>query len=533
MLKRIVVLSGPVVAGKSTLARTLASQYGFTRLSTRQLIEEELGVEAERRSLQRAGEDLDKKTGGRWVCTGLTKFASKLPPDSEVIVDSARIEPQIDALREAFGARVVHVHITAVPELLRIRYKEREGEIKEVADYDEVRASPTESNIDALAAIADVVIDTGRTGKEDAVVVVASRLGLYGRSVERLVDVLIGGQYGSEGKGNVCSYLAREYALLVRVGGPNAGHMVYAEPESYTFKHLPSGTKHSEARLILGPGAVLRVPTLLEEIARFEVSAQRLSIDPRAMIIEDVDVKREESLKKSIGSTGQGVGQATARKVLREAAEPKVRLASESRELKPYIRETLPILEGAYAQGQRIFLEGTQGTGLSLHHGAYPFVTSRETTVGGCLGEAGIAPSRVRKIIMVCRTYPIRVQSPSGGTSGPMSGELTWEEVSRRSGLPLEKLLQAEKGSISKRQRRVGEFDWTLLRRGASLNGPTDVALTFVDYLSAKNREARRFEQLSEETIRFIEEVEQVAAAPVSLVSTRFHHRCIIDRRAW
>jgi len=114
-----------------------------------------------------------------------------------------------------------------------------------------------------------------------------------------------------------------------------------------------------------------------------------------------------------------------------------------------------------------------------------------------------------------------------------MSGELTWEEVSRRSGLPLEKLLQAEKGSISKRQRRVGEFDWTLLRRGASLNGPTDVALTFVDYLSAKNREARRFEQLSEETIRFIEEVEQVAAAPVSLVSTRFHHRCIIDRRAW
>jgi adenylosuccinate synthase len=77
------------------------------------------------------------------------------------------------------------------------------------------------------------------------------------------------------------------------------------------------------------------------------------------------------------------------------------------------------------------------------------------------------------------------------------------------------------------------EFDWELLRRAASLNGPTDVALTFSDYLSVKNRDARRFEQLSEETIRFIEEIERVAGAPVSLISTRFHSRRIIDRRSW
>ena len=85
----------------------------------------------------------------------------------------------------------------------------------------------------------------------------------------------------------------------------------------------------------------------------------------------------------------------------------------------------------------------------------------------------------------------------------------------------------------ARRQRKVGEFDWQLLRRAASLNAPTDVALTFVDYLDIKNREARRFEQLDDATIRFVEEVERVAAAPVSLVSTRFHARGIIDRRAW
>jgi len=130
---------------------------------------------------------------------------------------------------------------------------------------------------------------------------------------------------------------------------------------------------------------------------------------------------------------------------------------------------------------------------------------------------------------MVCRTYPIRVEGPSG----PIGMELSWDEISRRSGIPAEELERTEKTSTTKRRRRVAEFDWTLLRRAASLNGPTDIALTFVDYLSIKNRDARRFEQLTEETIRFIEEVERVAAAPVSLIATRFHVRSIIDRRAW
>jgi adenylosuccinate synthase len=201
--------------------------------------------------------------------------------------------------------------------------------------------------------------------------------------------------------------------------------------------------------------------------------------------------------------------------------------------LKPFVRETLEVLERAFANGKRVFVEGTQGTGLSLHHGFYPYVTSRETSVSGCLAEAGIAPTRVRRTIIAVRSYPIRVESPKGSTSGPMERELTWSTISDRSKIPLNELEQTEKTTTTKKKRRVAEFDWLLLRKSVSLNGPTDIALTFADYLDIINRKARRFEQLTRDTVQFIEEVERVSGAPVSLITTRFDYRSIIDRRAW
>jgi len=114
-----------------------------------------------------------------------------------------------------------------------------------------------------------------------------------------------------------------------------------------------------------------------------------------------------------------------------------------------------------------------------------------------------------------------------------MENELNWPVISDRSGIPLDELLAAERTTTTDRKRRVAEFDWNLLRKAATLNGPTDVALTFADYITIENRKARRFEQLSEPTIRLVEEIERVAAAPVSLITTRFDARSIIDRRAW
>ena len=472
-----------------------------------------------------------------------------------VVVDSARIAEQIEAIRSAFGLRVFHIHLTAPYDVLVKRFKRRRKKgFAEALSYEDVHRDITESNVESLADIADVVIDTERSIESDVVVRAASHLGLYGREYSRLVDVLVGGEYGSEGKGHVASYLAREYDILIRVGGPNAGHKVFSPP--YTFHQLPSGTTACEAKLILGPGSVMKVDVLLKEIGDCQVDADRLSIDPQAMIIEEDDVSGEAGLVRDIASTGQGVGWATARRIIGRGGytiadgviktkssnkktvrleEIKVRLAKDIKELRPFIRPTYEVLEKAFSAGKKIFLEGTQGTGLSLYHGLYPHVTSRDTTVAGCLAEAGISPSRVRKVIMVCRTYPIRVGNApkSGKTSGPMSQEITLREIARRSHISLRELNKTERTSTTNRERRISEFDWSLIRKAASLNAPTDISLTFVDYIDVENRKARRFEQLTDETIRFIEEVERVTTAPVSLITTRFHSRSIIDRRTW
>ena len=114
-----------------------------------------------------------------------------------------------------------------------------------------------------------------------------------------------------------------------------------------------------------------------------------------------------------------------------------------------------------------------------------------------------------------------------------MDSEITYAQLAKDSGIPEAELRKTEMTTTTKRQRRIGMFEWTLLRKAASLNGPTDIALTFADYLSIRNRTAQRFEQLTPDTIRFIEEVEAVTGSPVSLISTRFGARAIIDRRKW
>jgi adenylosuccinate synthase len=138
---------------------------------------------------------------------------------------------------------------------------------------------------------------------------------------------------------------------------------------------------------------------------------------------------------------------------------------------------------------------------------------------------------------MVVRCYPIRVANPNGndpsGTSGPLRREISVEEIARRSNLDIDVIKRTEKTSTTGRDRRIGEFDWRQFRRAVSLNAPTDIVLTFVDYLNSENAKAYRFEQLTTETQAFIEELETVSHAPVSLINTKFEIRSIIDRRSW
>jgi adenylosuccinate synthase len=534
---QIILLSGGVSSGKSTLSDSLHQQFVLEVLKTKDVIRDlarkKLGKELEsnRRAMQLFGERLDRETKGRWVLTALTKLLRNA--QGSIVVDAVRVREQIRAIRQSYGFSVVHIHLKAPKRVLAARYEGRGATgFRELRSYAQVEANPTEANVGQLEEIADVVIDTDLCRPEDVLVRVASHLGLYSRDYSRLVDVLVGGQFGSEGKGHIASYLAREYAILVRVGGPNAGHKVFFTPEPYTHHQLPSGTlRNPNAKLLISPGCVLDAQKLLREIAECRVGFERLVVDPQAMIIAPGDIRREAGLVRRIGSTGQGVGAAAARKILDRGL--RVALAKDVRQLKPFVGETWRVLEGAYRDGKKVLVEGTQGAGLSLFHGNYPYVTSRDTSVAGCLSEAGIPASRLRRVVMVCRTQPIRVESPKGSSSGPMGKEIDWGVVSGRSKISVERLEEVEKTSTTHRQRRVAEFNWELLRRASALNGPTDIALTFVDYQHPLNEKARRFEQLHAQTIMFIEEVQRVAAAPVSLISTRFGFRSIIDRRAW
>lgn len=530
-----IVLSGKVCAGKSTLAEALATRAGATLVKSKDLILQNLPHnEHTRVAMQDAGDQLDLETGGRWLSDELNKRIMNEKSLSLIVVDAVRIADQVRFLRQG-GWSVIHVHLNASREELAKRYvnKATAGEMS----YDDLDRNWTEKNVGSLAEQADFVIDTDRCSANDVHARIVARIGNRPVTAFPIVDVLIGGQYGSEGKGNIAHYLAPEYDVLVRVGGPNAGHKVFRSGEDpYTFRQLPSGALgNRDALLVIGAGAVISLRQLLQEIGDLTIQFDRLVIDPQAMIIEESDITwEEENLKGAIGSTAQGIGKATARKILDRDPEKNVRLARDVPELKHYIRDTIEFFAECLSQGRKIMLEGTQGTSLSLHHGSYPHVTSRATTATACLAEAGLSARHVRRVVMVCRTYPIRVgTSVDGRTSGFMSKEITFDEISRRSGVSLDELTHNEVGSVSSRPRRVAEFDWAQLRRSLLLNGPTDIVLTFADYLGIGNRKACRYEQLNDETLRFIEEVEKVCGVPVSMISTAFNERNVIDRRMW
>lgn len=532
-IQTLIVLSGPIAAGKSSLATNLVKG-GWAYFSTRKAIKGLLG-DGTREELQARGKELDRDRPN-WIWEEMVDL---MAPGLSVI-DSVRTETQIDLIRKyasATGLRVVHIHLTASDEELKRRYAKR----NEVSDYASVKSDSIESNLYDLQSSADLVIDTGKCTSDDTFVLCMAAAGIdYGTNCVPNVDVLVGGQYGSEGKGHVVAHIAPEYDCLVRVGGPNAGHSVLYQGKHVSFYHLPSGILHNhQAMIILGAGININPTVLMKEIELAESLGvqvrNRIHIDRNANLISKLDIEAEKALVASIGSTGQGVGVATANRILERSIRDEPTIHNLPPGFGVEICDTQELLEEFYNSEHKVLVEGTQGTGLSLYHGHYPHVTSRDTTVSGTIADAGIAPGRIRKVVMVVRTNPIRVQNPGGEgkTSGPMGKEIAWEDIAARAGVDAGVLREREKTTTTKRQRRVSEFDWGLLQRSSVLNCPTDIALTFADYLSPENTRARRYDQLTPETQNFIQNVEMVSKAPVSMVTTRLHERSIIDRRKW
>lgn len=341
--------------------------------------------------------------------------------------------------------------------------------------------------------------------------------------------VVVGGQFGSEGKGKVSAHIAKREGIdiCVRCGGPNSGHSFVDEHgNEIVLRQLPTGFVSYQTRLLIPAGALIDPVVLKNEIESLSIPQSRIGIDPNCFIIEERDRKAERSLqlKERLSSTLCGVGSAVSRRALR--GEDAL-LARDAARTYAWL-EPLISAEGVSAEvnqaldrGKKVLIEGTQGFGLSLYHSPYyPHCTSRDTTAAGFLSEVGVSPRWVTEIVVVFRTFPIRV---AGDQAGPLANEITWDQLRQESGYPHH---IEERTSVTNTVRRVARFDWNLAVKAVRANGPTRLALNGLDYLDYGNLRQMKVECLSALTKDFLAEIEEKAQAPLGYLGVG---QCLTD----
>lgn len=337
--------------------------------------------------------------------------------------------------------------------------------------------------------------------------------------------VVLGGQWGDEGKGKIVDYLAETHDVIVRYqGGANAGHTIRTEGQEYIFHLVPSGVLMEGKDCLLGGGLVIDPLELMGELEALRqrgVSSEgRVFVSSSAHMLlpyhKLLDRLHEESLKgKSIGTTGRGIGPAYTEKAARTGLRGEMFLLDDERFERSIIEKCIEInrrvdalygaeglnpketaekllaikppmaamivdshrlLQDALAAGKKVLLEGAQGALLDLDHGTYPFVTSSNPTVGGAIIGSGIAPRHLENVIGIFKAYCTRVGN------GPFPSELldeTGEEL---------RSVGSEFGATTGRPRRCGWFDMVAARYSAELNGVTQLVVTKFDILSAMDK---------------------------------------------
>jgi adenylosuccinate synthase len=346
------------------------------------------------------------------------------------------------------------------------------------------------------------------------------------------VTVIIGGQFGSEGKGKVAHYFARESKaqIAIRVGGPNSGHTVidkFGNP--IVLKQLPTAALLPNVICVIGPGSYIDPDILVEEIRRINLPDDRLIVDSNAVIITQSELKKEKegSLKEEIGSTLSGTGAAVISRISRNSD---IKFAASEERLKPFVKRTTTFLRESLDEGKRIVVEGTQGFGLSLlHSDLYPYVTSRDTSAAAFVSEVGLSPLDVDEVVMVLRAFPIRVS----GNSGPLPDEIDWDTVTQNSGSadPI-----IEYTSVTKKIRRVAHFDADVVRKAISVNRPTKIVLNHVDYIDSICRSENKITVKASIFIKDVENmikdhIEYVGISPSTLISKKESYSINMPRK--
>jgi adenylosuccinate synthase len=334
-----------------------------------------------------------------------------------------------------------------------------------------------------------------------------------------VVTILVGGQWGDEGKGKIIDLLSENADMVIRSqGGNNAGHTVVSAGQEFRFHLIPSGILYPTTTCVIGNGVVLDPRVLLEEMQQVQsrgISIDRLIVSDRAHLImpwHPILDKLEEQQRGDdrLGTTWRGIGPAYADKIRRigfragdllkprflekklsfvmnkiknptlkelyrvPALDPQAVLdeyTAYGERLGPYIKDIFPVVQDALDQQDRILLEGAQGSMLDLDFGTYPYVTSSSPTAGGALTGSGIPPTAVDLTMGVFKAYTTRVGY------GPMPTELT-DELGERI-----RKIGVEFGTTTGRPRRVGWFDAVVARYSVSLNGIRSIALTKLDVL--------------------------------------------------
>ncbi|MDH3973948.1 MAG: adenylosuccinate synthase [Deltaproteobacteria bacterium] len=337
--------------------------------------------------------------------------------------------------------------------------------------------------------------------------------------------VIVGAQWGDEGKGKVVDIYTEYADAVVRYqGGNNAGHTVIVKDEEFVLHLIPSGILHKGKICVIGNGVVLDPRVLLEEIDALKARGymeddSQFVISDRAHIImpyhKKIDIARERLRGEGkIGTTGRGIGPCYEDKYTRVgvrvsefvesdlfAGKLKLNLDMKNRYLeeflgdspcdydeiyneysayagriKKYVANTSLLMEGFINDGKSILFEGAQGSMLDVDHGTYPFVTSSNTVAGGACSGVGVGPTKLNEVIGITKAYTTRVGS------GPFPTELSCEmgEMLRKNG--------GEFGATTGRPRRCGWFDSVLVRDAARTNGLTGIALTKLDVLTGMDK---------------------------------------------